>query len=258
MVKRRKQRSRKPRTTTVFLDMGRPVALTSARVNELGELIVESKNGREFPLRAHVESTYPRRKSDKVLHRVGVPSGRVAHDPNVALSTFLWVVAVDTNRDSETGNTYTGVVQARVTIPEIGKVELGVTRDIVFELAGVFGDPERIGWWFVISGMGNRPPEARIGVLVDSHFSDLDGINSRQQPVVGPNFLPEGFELIYASSDVGAEYFANQLLRRADRQARQVMELVRKGQLTQRPTAAPANAPFLSVRQWEAGPRAAN
>jgi hypothetical protein len=63
---------------------------------------------------------------------------------------------------------------------------------------------ENINWLGTIRQIQQHPnykKNMRIGIVTDSNLDDHDLYNSRKKPVVGEEFLPEGFELIYATSD---------------------------------------------------------
>jgi len=62
--------------------------------------------------------------------------------------------------------------------------------------------------------------------LVDSEIGEIGKFNRRESTMLGDHFLPDGFELIYASADVGQEYPHNKLLRICDRTSCRVKEYI--------------------------------
>jgi len=64
---------------------------------------------------------------------------------------------------------------------------------------------------------------------VDSDLSNIPAYNARWTPLYGDFFLPERFQLIYASSDAGRGYLANKLIQMADRAAYQLLEYLAAG-----------------------------
>jgi len=233
--------------------MGHPVALSSVTHSTDGRILVATEQGFATPARAWVEMTYPRDKGEKVLNRIEVTPDALVFSPDLALTQYEWVFAVDTNKPQpKEAVTFTGVVQAQVV--ELGRnlYRSGIFRDIVIELHDVEYSTERFGWWLVISSVVNRPPGKRIAILVDAHLSDIPAINRHEQPVLGKNFLPDGFELIYASSDKPNESIANRLLRRADGNAREIADVCRRPDVVKPPLIiTPEGGPLSHIRMWE-------
>ncbi len=249
----RAAREKKSRTTSIVLDMGHPVAIRSATYSTDGRIAVATETGPVMPMRAWVETTYPRGKGEKVVNRLEVPPAALAFSPDLALVQYEYVFAVDTNRPRpDEPVTFTGVVQAQVA--EIGPnlYRTDILRDTIIELHNVEDSAERFGWWLVISSIINRPAGKRIAILVDAYLSDIPAMNQREQAVLGKNFLPEGFELIYASADKPNDSIANKLLRRADRNAREIGEVCKKPDVVKPPIVRTPEGGLLShIRTWE-------
>lgn len=227
------------------------MALTSASFGNDGSLTVASDDGIQIPAAAYVESTYPRAKGEKVLHRIDLPAGDLAHDPNFALTRYDWVFPVDTNTPGEPpGLCFVGVLQTKVLLGRPGELRLQIHREMVIELHNVTVSPERLGWSFVARSIVNRQPNSRIALIVDSEFSELSAINRREQPLLADYMLPDGVELLYASTDAGGGYLANDLLRACDHNAREVSKL-QKDQNAPPLREARPRAPFSHVRVWE-------
>jgi len=243
----------KERSTSIVLDMGRPVALRGATFTGEGGVSVFAEDGSVTPEHAWIEATYPRAKGPKILNRIDLEPAALVVDPNDALGKYLWIFAVDTNKPSDEAVTFSGVVQAQVAVLGPNTHRLGIAREMVIELHNVEFPAERFGWWLVISSIVNRPAGSRIAVLVDSDLSNLPAINRREQPILGKNYLPGGFELHYASSDAGSEFIANQLLKRADRNARQIVQLCKRDDVEKPPVAVATaeGGPLSHIRVWE-------
>jgi hypothetical protein len=247
---RNKQRA-KERSTAIVLDMGHPVALTRAAFAD-GGLRVFAADGPASPECAWIETTYPRAKGLKVLNRANIDPKTLVVHPNDVLAQYLWTFAVDTNRPSDEAVTFTGVVQAQVASLGPTTHRVGIAREVVIELHNIEFPAERFGWWLVTSSVVNRAVGVRTAVLVDSDLSKLPAINRREEPIVGNNYLPDGFELLYASSDAGGEFIANHLLQRADRNAREIAELYRSDDVAKPPVVATSEGGSLSyIRVWE-------
>jgi len=236
-----------------MLDMGHPVALRSATYSSDGRISVATASGPVRPARAWGETTYPRPKGEKVIHRIDVPGSALAFSPELAISQYEWVLAIDTNTPRlDEPVTFTGIVQAQVAEIRPNLYRIGILRDIVIERHNVEYSAERFGWWLVISSVVNRPPGKRIAILVDAYLSDIPAINRREQAVLGENFLPEGFEFIYASSDKATDSIANKLLRRADRNAREIAGVYQRLDIVKPPLVKTPGGGVLShIRTWE-------
>jgi hypothetical protein len=249
----RETKAKKQRTTSIVLDMGHPVALRSATYSSDGRISVATEQGPVTPAQAWVETTYPRPKGEKVINRIEVPATALAFSPELAIAQYECVFAVDTNRPRpEESVTFTRVVQAQIR--EIGPnlYRSGILRDLVIELHNVEYSAERFGWWLVIASVINRPPGKLIAILVDAYLSEIPAINRREQPVLGKNFLPEGFQLIYASSDKATDSIANKLLRRADQNAREIADIYQRPDVVKPPLVTTAEGGVLShMRTWE-------
>jgi hypothetical protein len=249
----REVRAKKQRTTSIILDMGHPVALRSASYSSDGRISVATEIGPVTPAHAWVETTYPRPKGEKVITRIAVPPSMLAFSPELVIAQYEWIFAVDTNRPRPNEPvTFTGVVQAQVAEMGPNLYRTGILRDIVIELHDVDYSAERFGWWLVISSVVNRPAGKRIAILVDAYLSDIPAINRREQAVLGKNFLPEGFELIYATSDKATDSTANKLLRRADRNAREIADIYQRPDVVKPPLVKTPEGGVLShIRTWE-------
>ena len=247
----RRNRPTKPRTTALVLDMGKPVVITSSTHDVDGSLILSNPDGIQIPINAFVKTTYSRSKGDKVLHDIPIPPTELTHDPNVALTRFDWVFPVDTN--SSTGEqkvSFVGGMQTKVLQEKPGKFVCKIYRKVVIELHNVTVSPERLGWWFVVRAAADRPLGSRIALLVDSELTELAAINRHEKPVIGDYVLPEGIELLYASTDAGGGYIANDLLRSCDGAARKVARLPDTEKLSPLRESEPG-APFSHIRVFE-------
>lgn len=254
MGKKSRKHKQKPRSTTLFLDMGKPVALNRVAFGKNGSIIVESAAGQEQPIASHVVTTYERPKSPKVIHKIIVPPANLTFDPNIALTRYTWVLAVDTNKP-ETGLpnvVFTGIVQAKILSLSDMILEKSIYQGTVLELHNLNSPSERFGWAFVCKSIINLPQEARVAVIVDSDLGSIPSINRREEPILDDYFLPDRFELLYASDTVGG-YIANQLLRLCDRNTREVARLVASTQTSSLPPLIEAGPedPYTHIRVWQ-------
>jgi hypothetical protein len=157
--------------------------------------------------------------------------GKITHlDLVKAQEAFDYILTVDTN-SKMFGDEQVSVTAA--TFYEVEKSKGGevgnlnpLTR-VVIEFRGATKNPERIGWWLMLKRLPTiLDGPKRVGVVVDSYLGSLRRLNTREEPVLGNYFLPEGCELIYAS-DKGTDTGFNPALRKCDNQANDILEWTR-------------------------------
>ena len=225
--------------------------ITGATHGPDGTINLSNTDGIQTPVDAWIKTTYPRQKGDKLLHRLSVPPTNLTHDPDIALTRFDWVCPVDTNTTTADGNiSFVGCMQVKVLQEKPGEFLIRTYRRLVIELHNVTVSPERLGWWFVTSNAVNKTSEDRIVLLVDSELSEHAAINRREKPLIGNFMLPEGFELMYASTDAGAGHIANHLLRTCDSIARKESQFL-KGINPPPLHESDPGALFSHIRIWE-------
>lgn len=88
-------------------------------------------------------------------------------------------------------------------------------------------NPEVIGWHLFFKHKikkGYFQNGRKLGLVVDCHLNSHDKINLHEMPYYQDYVLPEYATLIYASSDSGKEYLANQLLALCDDASKKILE----------------------------------
>ena len=209
----------------------------------------------------HVGS-YERTKKKKIIQKAPVPIDQVRLDPvtlqvhpNQLLLQYDRIFAIDTNTQTINGERVAVSVAYRCDISN--KMGPAVDARAVLIRAFEFHNPtvssERLGWLRLLEQLDGqlRPPEAkRVALVVDSDLDSLEAINSRVADVLDGYILPAGFELVYASADVGSEYWANALIQTCDRDASFLLN-----ELKQDPSGPPfvatfENASFDRERFW--------
>jgi hypothetical protein len=196
-------------------------------------ILVNRRTGKiyfETPVvNTYSEVACDRAKGEKILSRISVPLEDLEADPNAAMfANFDLVFSADTNTWTlgERQVSVTGIIEARKIFlgDETGIAEpsWGYTTPVCFAFGGSRDAPERAGWFLATDFIQNSPEYRqyrRIALIVDHDLAHIDEYNARTRPIAGDVFLPKGFSLVYASCDQGGEYFANQMLRHADRVA---------------------------------------
>jgi hypothetical protein len=89
--------------------------------------------------------------------------------------------------------------------------------------------PENIGWALAIDQilkLPNYTEKMRIGIVVDADLDNLDEYNKRTKPYVGTSFLPQGFELIFAT-DEGGKSLLRKCIEKCHKEGKRLMEIFR-------------------------------
>lgn len=258
MGKKLRKSPQKPRSTTLFLDMGKPVVLNQIAFRKDGSVIVESADGKEQPISSHIVTAYKRdNKGPKIINRLTESPANLTIIPDAVLTRYAWVLAVDTNKPEEQlpNTVFTGIVLSKV-IPQIdGGFELGIYQEKVLEIHNLNVPSERYeryGWLSVCKLIDNHSPEDQVAVIVDSDLGSIPSINKREEPILDDFYLPHHFEMLYASSDPGDRYIANDLLKRCDRNTREVARHIVSTQKLSLPPLMEAESgePFTHIRVW--------
>ncbi len=254
MGKKLREGKRKPRSTTLFLDMGKPVALNQITIGKNGSITVGSVNGKEQPISSHIISAYERdNKGPKIINRLIESPENLTVVQDTLLTRYTRVLAVDTNKPEESlpNTVFIGMVLSKV-LPQTNGFELHIYQESVIEIQNLHLPSERFGWSFVCKSITNRSPEDLVGLIVDSDLGRIPYINRREEPIQDDFYLPDRFELLYASSDPGDRYIANDLLKLCDRNSREVAKLVASTQTSSLPPLIKADSgePFTHIRIW--------
>jgi hypothetical protein len=204
-----------------------------ARLDLQGDILSfhSSKGECVIPTHVSVGDAYIRESGKlKVINQVQTSGARIDLNPNVAIGLFDWLFAIDTNTRECDGSvvSISCSVLADVSLASPtsrrGRMCQDWAAKVVPQPAFVFRNPqinsELIGWRELINRIQKSSAVAsgsKVGIVVDSELGKIPSLNRRESPVLGDHHLPDGFELLYASSDVGAEFPHNKLLRICDR-----------------------------------------
>jgi len=200
----------------------------------------DSNGERVIPTHIEIGDGYHRESGKlKIINQVQTNGARIDLNPNVALKQFDWVFAIDTNTRTHHDSVIaiSCSVFAEVSLneptPRLGVVNQDWAAKVVPQDAFIFRNPkvnpELVGWQELINRVRQSSEFVsgrKIGIIVDSELDRIGPINRREIPILGNHYLPQGFELLYASSDVGAEYPHNKLLRICDRTSSRVWDYI--------------------------------
>ena len=192
----------------------------------------------EDAISVYTQLEYEREKGSKVINRIFQSGSLAFFDHDEALSnSYDKLMAVDTNTRLVNGVkiSVTGIVIGqKVWIPEEDSLDCAwqFFTPFCIEIHDVSLNPERFGWVAALEQLYVRKlidVKDRHGMIVDAFMNDLSKINSRNEEIVPGSYLWKNITLIYASSDVGAENFANKIIRLADKASSKCLELIESG-----------------------------
>lgn len=252
---RRKAERRVQHDTSLILDFGVPVDVRSASVSRDGKVRVATAESEVKPVRSYIQTSYKRpKKSAKVVNRI--PTQTLAfHDPNLSLSKYSLVVAVDTNTPIPDDNSvaFSGMIWTQIVPDPPESYRVRIFKETVAEIRNFSAPAERIGWSLMARSVINSPAGDQIAMVVDSHLGLHPAIEERLEPLLGGVYLPENFSLVYASADARQAYLANELLKMCDRNARALAKRVAESDPVTLPplVAAEASEPFTHIRIWD-------
>jgi hypothetical protein len=245
-------RGRKPRTTTVTIDRGAS-PVDGVKIDRNGDVSFVLGDQKVNPDAAWLETSYPREKGAKILHKMAVKEGALNIIPDYALRGYDLLLAVDTGTRQVGTERVSVAVVVQCKFVLVDEQTWVAQIDLVpsFEFWNAPGNPEIIAWRVVVDGALRGPTYrrvSRVGIVVDSELSALADYNRGARALDGHFHLPDNIELIYAS-DKG-EGLANRMLRHCDREATALLNAIEA-----RPTPPPVAAShrYTHFRVWTPG-----
>jgi hypothetical protein len=122
---------------------------------------------------------------------------------------------------------------------------------VFVEFLDVESKPEQLGW-LVAARMINRSPGysafRKIALVVDCDETNIAAYNARTLAVYRTTMLPERMTLVQATTDTGAEYAPNAVIKYADSMGKRVFDEIAGGRLPMNAERAPASEPYAAIR----------
>lgn len=257
MDKNKNKNTKKPRITTVTLDMGKSTTANGYMYDPKTGKVAVLNNGEILkPQKAFVEQSYERTKKPKVLNRIETHPDILFANPNRILEQFDTIYAVDTNTKVINSRkvSVTGIVVGE-NIKNIIQKQTAIRYRAIFclEFRNLSCKPENLGWSEAIKGIcrtSKYNKRKRIALVVDSDLGLLDAYNNREKPLIKDYFLPENFSLIYASTDSGKENISNKMLKLADRISNLIFDNIKSNRSNNALIKA-SNEKYTHYRIWE-------
>lgn len=138
---------------------------------------------------------------NRILADIGGKVGDYSYDIGKNLSRFGYLVAIDTNSQEYNGYTVCLGIAFYLIKHRNGDWEIIDFPDFI-PLHTQKEKMENINWPKLIEHIqahAKYSGKQKIGLVVDSDLVNLEAYNSRIKPIIDTFYLPENFELIYAS-----------------------------------------------------------
>lgn len=250
--------NQKPREASIFLDMGKPVILNKVGISINGEIILKNNDEVIIPEKAFIETSYSRNnpnKPKKILNKISINPNKLVVFANKAFYRFYAIFAVDTNTELIKDNL---ISVCCVTLCNIKK---GLKDDLalfwtgkMIEYRNIKEKQELVTLVEVIKMITSNPDfneTNKLGIVIDSELDNLFRINNQEIPIFDNFFLPKNIELIYASADVGKDFLPNILISHCDKEAKEILNLIKKDPGETMNLVSFTNVPFTHRRIWE-------
>jgi hypothetical protein len=254
--KRERRDRRKQRVLCVTADMGEPVKIDAVSLNaETGEVVYFRGGTPIRPVSASISSGYERQTKFKTLNWLSLPENRLVANPASVLRGFDLFYAIDTSYKKVNGEliAVTGIVAGR----NAGLLAPGATLVLYkfvccYELRGVVGNPENVGWMTVIEEVrknASYDPRLDIGLIVDSNLGSLEQYNSRAKQIYGDFYLPHNMKLLYAS-DSAMDNIMNIMLNFSHKGSKNLLKhIIRTG--NNRYLIRMVGMPYTHIKRWD-------
>lgn len=182
-----------------------------------GTIQAISRGVEVLPDRAVIESLYRKGlhgQHIKVLNRIVLRDQRPCVNLHATLESFNGLFSTDTNtfRHSEGGVWITAICKGEVKRLDTDSalVRWSHLRTFVTAATDRSDLAEKIGWQLAIEYLlssGEADDSGLKALVVDAHLSNLEAFSSRSIPLLGEEYLPASWQLIYATSDAGTQEF---------------------------------------------------
>ncbi len=170
---------------------------------------------------------------DRVLFSQPVTENHFVTNVDKELALFDLILVVDTSYEPylEPKMAFTSIrILNRLNV-ENGEFRYSCRYFLLESDVTSIDKPENFMYCFAIELLRNHCKELnvtpKIAVIIDSDLDKIPSYNTGTRPIFNNYFLPEGFYILYASSDRG-EYFQNKLLKLCDNEAKKALEEYRK------------------------------
>lgn len=229
---KRTSQKRKRRFPIVDLAFDRDVAIAFIHVDDQNRLTFKDEEGHLLqPSVASIGEGYLRPRKPKVLRQAQANPTEIRLDVQHVLRNHEATLAVDTTYYEIGGCRLcvsASILISYQTAESRRFADFSPQASLVFVAPGI-GNPERFGWWDIIQRFSESTQYSSdkvFGLVVDSDLNEIAAINDRKAPVWEQQYLPAGFQIVYASADSGGESYINQAIKMCDKLAARTLSEV--------------------------------
>lgn len=247
---------KKPRKEQVVVSFGREVKLNGIKVNKItGEIEFFNGTKKVIPKRADYSISFSREKGDKITSSASLDaSQQVLIKSNSDTLHYDLLVAVDTNTKIIRNELISITSYQPCKVKQIGNdhILLAILKSCCFEFRNLKVNPEQFGWMFLIEAImrGQKGKPQNFGLIVDAHLDRHESYNSRESAILEDFFLPQNFQLIYASSDKSNDKIYNQLISLCDKSASSIIRMIENNVEGKANLKTVKNQPYTHFRKW--------
>ncbi len=197
----------KPRESYIYIGSSEP--FTQFHYDQNEDSVSLPNDGRTYYLFHQRE--YPREKKPKIIYALFqfFGSSTIKKDPLEELRKYDRVFAIDTN--------YNELAVTTVVVGDWPRFKYRLNFRVLSTeaFAPMSETPEREAWRSFIETYPHDLSQ-RYALIVDSELGSLIKINRRETPVFEDFFLPENWQLNYATSDVNDEFVTVRMMKECD------------------------------------------
>ena len=249
--------NKKPRTTSITMDMGEPVAVNSVRISPTGSVELLKDGVPLVPVDAYHNVNFERGKGPKILNKTPLDPSKLIINQNIALEKFDRIFAIDTNTKVIKGESISVccIVLCKLTRDKSNLFIAEFAPVHCLEFRNIQGAAENIAWMKAIQLITTNPfynMNLKFGIIVDSDLGNIPFYNNRSKPICSDFYLPPNIELIYASTDVGKEYLVNKLISLCENDATKLLEDIILNKVSDENLNKMDNEPYTHFRFWNA------
>jgi hypothetical protein len=223
---------KKLRVPIVTIGFDKDVEISSINVDKNRQLVFKDSLGNLLePSSVTVGDAYLRPSKPKVLRQLQSESSNIRLNTKWLLGNQDATSVIDTNY-RDLGDFRLCVSASTLILYDVRDMKrmanCYLQSSLVFCTSST-ENPERFGWWDIIERFIRSPYyeiNKSYGIVVDSDLADLSRINMRTVPVWRENYLPNGFQILYASADCGQESYINKEIRRCDKRSKRILSQI--------------------------------
>jgi len=148
-------------------------------------------------------------------------------------SDFDVIFAIDTNTKNLRGDAVSIAPVVECYARKVDATQVQVLHRKLTNIAfkNCPGVAERFAWWKLLELVRSNPTytdSVRVGIITDHDLGNHSQYNSGELPIYDSIFLPRNVSLIYASAEVGQEEITNFLVKRCEKDAKDVLGQLEK------------------------------